>query len=216
MATTLRAPGKALRPAPHISHLPARKKSTDPTVRTYRALTKLLVGDEDGAGTVHYRFYGDFIPEAEGWKNLATYLKQQQIEICYVNQSELDENLRLQTERFADEDAEKNAQADIDAEIALLQQRQAELLAKKRQQGNAVNPEMDNRFNGETPPKNLFESEQTQVEKIDFGSVKGGVLQKAPVPTRALPKPKRTVRTSRHPSSRESEDAVPQGYKKKG
>lgn len=181
--TTLK---KAVRPAPHIAHLPAGKKAEDPTVRTYRCLGKLLLGDEDGS--VHYRYYGDFVPEAAEWRNLPTYLKQQQIEICFVNQSELDANIDAMRQRFSDEDAEKEAQKSIDDELMQLEQQRLALLAKKQQQQNSVNPNPSEMFNGSSEPKNVFTDEKTKVEKIDFGSVrKGAVLQKKPVPTRAVP-----------------------------
>jgi hypothetical protein len=177
---------KAVRPAPHIAHLPAGKKAEDPTVRTYRCLGKLLIPETDGS--VHYRQYGDFVPEAAGWRNLPTYLKQQQVEICFVNQSELDANLQAMQERFAEEDAEKEAQKTIDEELLQLEQHRLALLAKKEQQRNGVNPNPSTDFNGQSAPKNVFEDEKTHVEKIDFGSVKkGGVLQKQPTPTRAVP-----------------------------
>lgn len=177
---------KAVRPAPHIAHLPAEQKSNDPTVRTYRCLGKLLLGD--GEGVVHYRYYGDFVPEAAQWRNLPMYLKQQQLEICFVNQSELDANTAAMQERFAQEDAEKAEQASIDEELMQIEQQRLALLAKKEAQQNGVNPNPSSDFNGESLPKNVFTDEKTHVEKIDFGSVKkGGILHKQEVPTRAVP-----------------------------
>jgi hypothetical protein len=186
MATIKKAAGNAVRPAPHIAHLPASKKAEDPTVQTYRCLSKLLIADEDGS--VHYRYYGDFIPEAAGWKNLSTYLRQQQLETCFVNQSELDANIDAMRQRFAEEDSEKEAQKSIDDELMQLEQQRLALLAKKEQRQNGVNPNPSEMFNGSSEPKNVFTDEKTKVEKIDFGGVrKGAALQKKPTPTRAVP-----------------------------
>lgn len=182
---------KAVAPAPHIAPLRPQKNS-DPTVKTFRALTPLRVGDANGT-TTHMRYFGDFVPEAEGWRNLPTYLNTKQIEIAFVNQSEIDAWREMYEERIAIEDAEKAAQQSIDDEIAELRARERELLAKKKAaEGNSVNPEPSAAFN-----------EDTRVEKIDFGSVKNdgtGQLHRAAVPTREVPVQKNVGETRTRPN----------------
>lgn len=119
---------KAVRPAPHVAPL-RPKKNSDPTVQTWRALAPLRVGDPDGE-TTHMRYFGDFVPEAAGWKNTAIYMKTGQLELAYVNQSEIDAWREEYESRTSQEDEEKQAAEEKAQEIAELEKRIAALRGK--------------------------------------------------------------------------------------
>lgn len=185
---------KAVRPAGHIAPLPAKKKTTDPTVMTWRALVPLRVGDAEG--TTHIRQFGDFVPEAATWKNLNIYLKTQQLEIAYVNQSELDAWREAYEERIAEEDAVQQEAEEREAKrIELLKQ----LRELEKQDAKSNSPE--------TPANShqKFEPEKTQQEKIDFGGVKmkdGGMARPVSLPTvtRDVPQQKNVAENRTLPS----------------
>lgn len=152
----LRKPGTAaVRPAKSPTRI-------DPTITCFRALSTLTVADEDGIGT-HQRVFGDYVPEAVTWKNLALYLKQGSLEKVYINQSELDRGMAELAERYAVEDAEKLAAKEEEEELAALEARRQELLAKR---GKPEAP----------APKKVedvdISGEKTVVEKIDMGGIK--------------------------------------------
>lgn len=149
---------KAVRPASHIAPLPA-KKTTDPTVMTWRALVPLRIADE-GSEKTHVRIFGDFVPEAAGWKNLNLYLKTQQLEIAYVNQSELDAWRERYDERIAEEEAaDEEAKVREEERVALLK-RLKELEAEEKK-----SPAVPSNSHQK------FEEEKTVQEKIDYGAV---------------------------------------------
>lgn len=183
---------KAVRPAKHIAPLPARKKASDPTVMTWRALVPLRIADENGE-TTHVRQFGDFVPEAATWKNLNLYLKTQQLEIAYVNQSEIDAWRDRYDERIAEEDEALEEAKQVEAEKIALLKRLKELEAKE---GKA-----------EKAPSNshqVFEDKTVQ-EKIDFGAVKKqpGIPRPVELPTvtREVPLPKNVAENRNRPSS---------------
>jgi transposase-like protein len=142
---------------------PAKSPKAERVVQTFRALSKLTVADGDGIHT-HERVFGDFVPEAEQWKNVALYLKQGLLEKISVNQSQIDEWREEYEERIAAEDAEKDAALAEEQELAELKQRMAELEAKKTAKSEAPAPK-------KAAVEDL-EGEQTIVEKIDLGGVK--------------------------------------------
>jgi hypothetical protein len=187
---------KAVRPAPHVAPL-REQKSTDPTVRTYRALTRLMVGDNSPQG-YHYRQFGDFVPEAEQWRNLGIYLKGQQIEIAYVNKSELDLWAEEFLHRCEVEDAEKAAQTSLEEEELELKRKLAEVQKKKALENSGGGPikEVDE----------SFKPDKTIVQPIDFGGVKmngGGAPRPVaiPRPTREVPAQKNTAENRTRPTT---------------
>lgn len=192
---------KAVRPAGHVAPLPAKKKTTDPTVRTYRALAPLRVADEGGE-TTHMRQFGDFVPEADKWKNVGLYLRTQQIEICFVNQSELDAWREEYAERTAAEDEEASDQKKRDAEMADLRKRMSEL---EKQNIDALKPKD---FNEGQNGGRGFQPDPTVEQRIDFGGVKRtderGMPQpvKLPsVPTREVPQQHNVADNRTRPNS---------------
>jgi hypothetical protein len=193
MAETLK---KAARPAAHVAPLRA-KKNSDPTIRTYRALAPMQVADEDGV--CHMRQFGDFIPEADTWKNTGLYLRTQQIEIAFVNQSELDAWREDYTERCAQDDAAKaEAKADEDREMAL----RAELRALEEKKAKEAKARDFNQ--GQNGGRGNFQPEPVVQEKIDFGSVKsrGGIPRPAEMPnvtTREVPQQKNVSENRKRP-----------------
>jgi hypothetical protein len=190
MAKTV-AVKKAVRPAPHIA--PERgQKSDDPTVRTYRSLTRLLVADDTEAGS-HYRHYGDFVPEAGKWPNIGVYLKGQQVEICYVNQSEIDMWREEYAERIAAEDGEKEEQSALAKEEAELRARLAQIQKEKMSEKDAL-------------VRDDFAPGKTEVQKIDFGGVKmgdGGAPHPVSIPdtTREVPQQKNVAENRTRPTT---------------
>lgn len=197
---TLKKPRKpgaaAVRPAK-----PRAVPSNDPTIKCYKALTKLLVADGDGVGA-HDRVFGDYVPEAESWKNIGMYLRQQLLEPVYINKSELDRWLTEYAERVAAQDAEKFAAQTIAEEIAELDARRAELLAKQgKTQAPAAKPTEEFDPSGE----------KTIVEKIDLGGVKSkhtGMPRPAALPT--------VRNTSNLPNVGENRKAPTKVLRKKG
>jgi hypothetical protein len=195
MAETLK---KAARPAEHVAPLRAKKKNEDPTVRTYRVLVPMQVADEDGI--CHKRQFGDFVPEADTWKNTGLYLRTQQIEIAFVNKSELDAWREEYTQRCEEEDAAKvEAEADEQRELEL----RRELLALEKKKANA---EKKRDFNMGHGGRNSFQPEPVIQEKIDFGSVKsrGGIPRPAEmpsVPTREVPQQKNVSENRNRPTT---------------
>jgi len=156
---------------------PAKSPKVDRTVSSFRALATMVVADGDGVNS-HKRVFGDFVPEAAQWKNVALYLKQGQLEKVFVNQSEIDAWKEEYAERCALEDAEKNAALAEEQELAELKQRMAELEAKKA--AKAKEPA------AQKVTVEDLEGEQTIVEKIDLGGVKSrhtGMPRPAALPT---------------------------------
>jgi hypothetical protein len=178
---------KAVRPTSHVAPLRATKKAEDPTVMTWRALAPLRVADE-GADTTHLRQFGDFVPEAGKWRNLNTYLKTQQLEIAYVNQSELDAWRDMYAERIAEEDEALAEAKAVEEERLALMKRLRELdkqdAEKKKSEPVPANSHQ------------TFEDGKTLQEKIDFGGIKKkGPGIPAPV---ELPKVTREVPVQRN------------------
>lgn len=147
-----------------------RAVNRDPVILTYRALAPLLVADADmlepGAGeSTHYRRFGDYVPEAAQWKRIGTYLITKQLEQVHINQSELDLWWDEYRERIAQEDEEKFAASEVEAELLELQRRQQELEAKL---GKAPQPQRrEPDFNAEPDRRS-----QPLEEKIDLGGVR--------------------------------------------
>lgn len=160
---------------------PAAKKrvqNADPTVQTYRALAPLLVADPDGNGA-HMRQFGDFVPEVSSWKNPGVYLRTAQVEMVYVNQSELDRWREDYEARTAQEDEEKADAVASQREIAELQRKILALQAKEK--GEKSLPD----FNAE-PTSREFRPGKTREEKISFGGVKmkgGGIPHPVEIPS---------------------------------
>lgn len=180
----------------------AKSPKADRVVQTFRALSKMTVADGDGVHT-HDRVFGDFVPEAEQWKNVALYLKQGLLEKISVNQSQIDEWRAEYEERCAAEDAEKNAALAEEQELAELKQRMAEIEAKKAAKSDKPAPQ-------KSTVEDL-EGEQTVVEKIDLGGIKS-TRHGVPRPV-ALP----TVRTTTNlPNVGENRKAPTKVLRKKG
>jgi len=59
------------------------------TVKTYRALKQQNVEGQ-------VRHYGDFVPEASSWPNLAVWLRSGHIEETFIDSEELEEALKIQ------------------------------------------------------------------------------------------------------------------------
>lgn len=137
------------------------KKTTDPTVMTYRALMPLQVCAADG--TVQRRDFGDFVPEVFTWRSPGIWLKTGRIEQVYVNQSEIDAWQERYAERIAEElEAHKEAQE--------REKRMAELRAEMAALEAAEKPRTPD-FNAE-PKREDFKPDKTVEEFIDFGGVK--------------------------------------------
>jgi hypothetical protein len=183
MATKTVVLKKPLRPANHIAPVTANKKSTkDPVIETYRALAPLRVADSDGSETTHVRQYGDYVPEAAGFKNIWVYLNTKQLELVYVNKSQLDEGMKRFWQRCEDEDADRALQQESADEERKLRARLREIEAAKGKQGPA----------GARPANSHFAAkpEKTRVEKIDIEIPKQpGLPQVQPLPkvTREVP-----------------------------
>ena len=177
----------------------AKAPTNDPTVMCFRALGPMNVADPDGMGT-HPRVFGDYVPEAASWKNLALYLKQGTLEKVYINQSELDRGMAELAERYAEQDADKLSALAEEEELAALEARRQELLAK--------------RGKSDLKPKTVeelgYEGEKTIVEKIDMG----GIKSKAPGMPRPVALP--TVRnTTNLPNVGENRKAPTKMLRKK-
>jgi hypothetical protein len=200
MATKTVVLKKPVRPANHIAPVTAKKNvAKDPVVETYRALAPLRVEDSPGCGITHIRQYGDFVPEAAGFKNIWVYLNTKQLEMVYVNQSQIDAWRERFVERCAMEDAEKRAHDEALDEERQLRARLKEIEAAKAKKV-ATPP------NSHAAPKEI-----TKVEVIDLGAVpkQPGIPQVAPLPkvTREVPiqknvsenrnRPNKVGRTSR-------------------
>lgn len=144
------------------------KKASDPTVLTYRALMPLQVATVQGK--IEKRVYGDFVPEAATWPKIGIWLKTNQIEKVYVNQSDID----AWRERY-DEENEEEIQAQKDEELR--QKRLAELREEMAAlQGSAPQARVVPDFNA-APKNREIPNEQTVQEPIDFSQVQdlGGV-----------------------------------------
>lgn len=193
---------RAVRPAPHVAPLPTRKKATDPTVQTWRALVPLLVADPDGVGA-HYRQFGDFVPEVRTWRNADVWLRTGKIEVCYVNQSEID-NWREDFEiRCEEEDEAKLLANQAEAEELELRRRLAEIEARKSQRSD-----FNMGYNGGSHPqqdRTVREVIDFQGDKRDLGSVRSTpgipMTRELPrVPTREVPQQRDVSRTRTRPS----------------
>lgn len=153
----------------------AKSPVADKTVSSFRALSTITVADGDGVHT-HQRVFGDFVPEAAGWKNIALYLKQNILEKVFVNQSEIDRWAVEYADRCAADDAEKFAAMAEEEEMLALKKRMAELEAKKKSAPAAKKSTVEN-----------LVGEQTIVEKIDLGGVtskhKGTLPRPAVIPS---------------------------------
>lgn len=152
---------KPVRPANHIAPVTAKKNDAkDPVIETYRALAPLRVAEE-GSEVTHVRQYGDFVPEAAGWKNIWVYLNTKQLEMVYVNQSQLTEWKKRFVERCREEEEDRLLQQEAVAEELQLRQRLREIEEAK---GKKVAPRPANSHLAAKP-------DVTQVEKIDMGAV---------------------------------------------
>lgn len=157
---------KPVRPANHIAPVTAKKDdASDPVIETYRALAPLRVADPDGSETTHVRQYGDYVPEAAGFKNLWVYLNTKQIELVYTNKSQLDESMKRFWERCADEDAEKMLHQEAAEEEIRLRARLKEIEAAKG--GKKTSPVT----NGRPSNSHAATPSVTHVEKIDLGAI---------------------------------------------
>lgn len=172
---------KPVRPASHIAPVTAKKNvKGDPVVETYRALAPLRVNDGDGTENTHVRQYGDLVPEAATWKNLWHYLNAKQLEMVYLNQSQITEWEKRFKERCEQEDAEQRALSEQESEELALRARLKELEAAKAKK------------TAKDRPANSHEvREDTRAEKIDFGGLpkQPGLpqLQELPKVTREVP-----------------------------
>lgn len=153
-----------------------RVVNRDPVILTYRALAPLLIADvemlDPNAGeTTHVRRFGDYVPEAAGWRRIDTWLITKRIEPVHINQSELDRWWEEYIERIAEEDEEKYAQNEEAREIAELENRLRELKGQPKPGDKRVP-----NFNAE-PDRRA----QPLEEKIDLGGVRRNGAPPAPV-----------------------------------
>lgn len=183
---------KPVRPASHIAPVTAKKNDAkDPVIECYRALAPLRVSDGDGSETTHVRQYGDYVPEAAGWKNIWTYLNTKQLEMVYVNQSQLTAWKKAFKKRCEEEDAAKLLAQETEAEEIQLRRRLKEIQDAKTK-------------TGAKPANSHAAPEKTQVERIDIEVPKQpGLPQVTPLPkvTREVPLPKNVSENRKRPTN---------------
>lgn len=192
---------RAIRPAPHIAPLPTKKRATDPTVQTWRALAPLLVVDRNGE-TTHYRKFGDFVPEVSSWKNADAWLRTGKVEVCYVNQSDIDHWWDEYEARCVQEDEDK-AEYEVEAEEDRLRKRLAEIERDK-----AMRPGFNMGANGGS--NDHYQKARAEVidfegEKRSLGSVRANpglpATRELPrVPTREVPQQREVSQNRTRPT----------------
>jgi hypothetical protein len=194
---------RAVRPVAHVAPLPTKKRASDPTVQTWRALAPLLVVDRNGE-TTHYRQFGDFVPEVRTWKNADSWLRVGKIEVCYVNQSEIDHWWTEYEDRCAQEDEEKFLVDEAEQEEIALRQRLAEIEQRKQARRS---PDFNMGYNGGSAPpdKTRRESIDFEGDKRDLGSVRSNPGMPTPrelprVPTREVPQQQNVSQTRTRPT----------------
>lgn len=153
-----------------------RVLNKDPVILTYRALAPLLIADvemldPDAGETTHTRRFGDYVPEAAGWRRIDTWLITKRIEPVHINQSELDRWWEEYVERIAEEDEEKFANEESAREISELENRLRELKGQPK-----PNDRRTPNFNAE-PDRRA----QPLEEKIDLGGVRRNGAPPAPM-----------------------------------